>query len=388
MSNEKKLNSVWTIVLIISLIFACISVGFLVRGMIYHMDAKPEPTEPPAPTEPVNFGIMDVYDSVITLAVQDASAAAHAVPKVFWIPENALIPPVPNPACYGETDDPASLQWLLDEAADILGGQETVFHTGIEISPWANITYYLDESIFVITWQEIRDNYIYTFSEVKITHPSQFRRYLGNHEYDSGYINSTSKMSADVNAVMGSSADFYLGRNHGIIVYQGEVKRTNHSDLVDACFVDKKGNLILRPAGELNTVEEAQDFVDANEIDFSLAFGPILVRDGVRCEPKQYYLGEVNKNYARAALCQMDELHYVVVTANSQYSYRDHPTIHTFANHIESLGPKQAYTLDGGRTCTIAMRGQPMNPKESGERWISDIIYWGTAIASEEETNP
>ena len=152
--------------------------------------------------------------------------------------------------------------------------------------------------------------------------------------------------------------------------------------------MDKKGNLILLPAGELNTVEEAQDFVDANQIDFSLAFGPILVRDGVRCEPKQYYLGEVNKNYARAALCQMDELHYVVVTANSQYSYRDHPTIHTFANHIESLSPKQAYTLDGGRTCTIAMRGQPMNPKESGERWISDIIYWGTAIASEEEANP
>ena len=385
MSKLKKPNSIWTIALILSVLFACVSVGFLISGLIARA-AQPEPTEP-SPTEPVNAAIMDTYDTIMTNAIAEAYDAAKEVPKVYWIDADAQVAPMPNPACYGETEDPASLQWLLDEASEILDGQELLFHTGIEIAPFSTITYYLDESIFVITWREVRANFVYTFSEVKVTHPSQFRRHLANNEYDSDYSHPVSRMGNMVNAVMASSADFYRGRNHGIIVYQGEVKRANYSELVDTCFVDKHGDLILVPAGELITVEEAQAFVDEHEIDFSLAFGPILVRDGVRCDPKQYYLGEVTGKYPRAALCQMDELHYVVVIANSQYGYCSFPTIRNFADQIETLGAKHAYTLDGGQTGTIVMSGKVLNPLVSHERWISDIIYWGTAIGYE-ETEP
>ena len=387
MSNQKKQNSVWTIILIVSIVFACASVAFMISGMISKVAAEPEPTDPPAPTEPIQAEIMDTYDALVLDAVAEAYDAAKEVKKVYWIAEDAAVAPMPNPDCYGESDDPTSLQWLLDEASELLDGQELLFHTGIEIAPLSNITYYLDDSILVITWQEIRENFVYTFSEVKVTHPSQFRRHLANNEYDSDYSHPVSRMGNMVNAVMASSADFYRGRNHGIIVYQGQVKRANYSELVDTCFVDKNGNLILVPAGELITVEEAQAFVDGHEIDFSLAFGPILVKDGVRCEPKNYYLGEVLGKYPRAALCQMDELHYVVVVANSQHSYRTHPTIKKFADQIETLGAQSAYTLDGGQTGTIAMRGKALNPLQSHERWISDIIYWGTAIAYEEAEN-
>ena len=385
MSNLKKPNFIWTIILISSVLFACISVGYLISNLIARA-AEPEPIEPTS-TEPVSAAIMDTYDTIITDAMAEAYNAAKEMPKAYWIDADAQVAPMPNPACYGETEDPSSLQWLLDEASEILDGQELVFHTGIEIAPLSKITYYLDESIFVITWLEVRENLVYTFSEVKVTHPSQFRRHLANNEYDSDYIHPVSRMGNMVNAVMASSADFYRGRNHGIIVYQGEVKRTNYSELVDTCFVDKNGDLILVPAGDLITIEEAQAFVDEHEIDFSLAFGPILVRDGVRCDPKQYYLGEATGKYPRAALCQMDKLHYVVVTANSQHSYRSFPTINKFADQIETLGALHAYTLDGGQTGTIAMRGKALNPLQSHERWISDIIYWGTAIGYE-ETEP
>ena len=274
----------------------------------------------------------------------------------------------------------------MDEAAEILDGQETVFSTDIEFSPNSVATYYLDESIFVITWKEVHDNYVYTYSEVKISHPSQFRRYLAGNEYDSDYSHSVSKMAKMNNAVMASSADFYRGRNHGIIVYDGEVKRTKYADLVDTCFIDKNGDLILVPAGELIGDEAAQKYVDENDIQFSLAFGPILVEDGVRCEPDNYYLGEVNKKYARAALCQKDTLHYVVVTANAEFSFWTSPTIHTFAKNVALLNCQKAYTLDGGRTGTISMQGKALNPLSDSERWISDIIYFATAVPSAEET--
>ena len=185
---------------------------------------------------------------------------------------------------------------------------------------------------------------------------------------------------------MASSADFYRGRNHGIIVYDGEVKRTKYADLVDTCFIDKNGDLILVPAGELIGDEAAQKYVDENDIQFSLAFGPILVEDGVRCEPDNYYLGEVNKKYARAALCQKDTLHYVVVTANAEFSFWTSPTIHTFAKNVALLNCQKAYTLDGGRTGTISMQGKALNPLNHTERWISDIIYFATAVPSAEET--
>ena len=384
MAKERKgLN--WNIILIGTIVFALLSAGFLFSGMIARNAAEPEPTEPPAPTEPASYTMMDNFDAMVDGHIAQAYDAAYGVKKVFWIDDDAETAPMPNQSCYGESNDPSSLQWLLDEAAEILDGQELIFSTDIEIYPNSTITYYLDESIFVITWQQLMDKYVYTFSEVKISHPSQFRRYLAGNEYDSDYSHSVSRMGNMTNAVMASSADFYRGRNHGIIVYEGEVKRTKHCDKVDSCFIDRDGNLILIPAGELLGDEDAQQFVDENNIDFSLAFGPILVDNGVRCEPDMYYLGEVNDHYARAALCQKDDLHYVVVVANGKDSYREAPTIHRFASRVAELGCEKAYTLDGGRTGTIAMRGKALNPTQGGERWISDIIYFATAIPTPEE---
>lgn len=383
MSTKKKLN--WNGILIATAIFATIAVGVLISFVIPAKPSEPEPTEPPAPTEPASYTIMDTYDAIVSDAVAQAYEAANSVRKVYWINENAEIPPMPNPARYGQTDDPSTLQWLIDDAQEILEGQEILFNTDIELAYLSNVTYYLDESILVITWQQVLDNYIYTFSEVKITHPSQFRRYLAGNEYNSDYIHPTSTMAKSVNAVMASSADYYRGRKHGIITYQGEVKRTDYSDLVDACFIDRDGNMILVPAGELIGMEETQKFVDENNIDFSLAFGPILIKDGVRCEPENYFLGEVNDRYPRAALCQKDDLHYIIVMCNGNYGYVHSQTIHDFAYQIEQLGCKNAYTLDGGATGTISMQGKALNPVQ-WERWITDIIYFATAIPYTEET--
>ena len=88
--------------------------------------------------------------------------------------------------------------------------------------------------------------------------------------------------------------------------------------------------------------------------------------------------------YPRAALCQKDKLHYVVITANGLHGYLDSITIHEFAHYIDRLKFQQAYTLDGGRTGTIVMNGKVLNPVDS-ERWFSDIIYFATAIPSPEE---
>ena len=121
--------------------------------------------------------------------------------------------------------------------------------------------------------------------------------------------------------------------------------------------------------------------MDDNHIRFSVAFGPILVDNGERCEPREYYLGEIKENYPRSALCQMGQLHYLLGTANGDSVNTRTPNIYEFAKHIVATGCDKAYTLDGGQTAVRAMNDQLMNSVLFGfQRKISDIIYFATAV--------
>ena len=107
----------------------------------------------------------------------------------------------------------------------------------------------------------------------------------------------------------------------------------------------------------------------------------ILVDNYELVEHTWYGVGEINEGYARAALCQLGELHYIVVTANTEGPYQDIPTVKMFAKNIAATGWRMAYCLDGGQTAVIAMNGELINAVLFGyQRKISDIIYFATAI--------
>ena len=221
---------------------------------------------------------------------------------------------------------------------------------------------------------------VLTFAEVKIADGSQFRRFLADGRYGADTQYKTTEMAQTVNAVLASSGDFYKFHYNGVVVYENQVRKV-HANKADTCFIDAGGNLIFLPQDQEMTEEEAQRFVEENNIRFSLVFGPILVEDGVRCEPQYYDLGEINSFSPRAALCQLDELHYLVVTANPE---PDHPgalNIHQFAERIAQTGCQKAYTLDGGQTAAIALDGELVNYVLYGQqRPISDIIYFATSV--------
>lgn len=331
-------------------------------------------------SEAADQAIMDRYDMYMTNQVSSALDGVLSIEKVYWLNDDDMIAPEPNPACYGSTTDPASLQWLLDEASELLDIEEFVFSTDIKIRSGSEINYYLDETIFAITWQESIHSCAYTFAEVKIAHASQFRRFLAGGTYGSDKQFVTTQMASDVNAVLASSGDFYKFRNFGTIVYDGVVKRIN-STQVDTCFIDDKGDLIFTYKGEITTMDAAQKFVDENNIRFSIAFGPVLVDNGVRCEPYSYPIGEINETYARAGLGQLGERHYLVATANRWQVNNRTATIHDFAQVMLDKKCVKAYTLDGGQTGVIAMDGKMMNPSQYGsQRLISDIFYFATAL--------
>jgi len=327
----------------------------------------------------VDYAMMDRYDMAMTNTIANSLDGILSLKKVYWLKDSDQVAPEPNQAYYGETDDPSTLQWLLDEAAELLDGQSTYFSTKTEIVPGTKVTYYLDETILAITWKESIEWRCFTISEVKIAHPSQFRRFLAGGEYGSAIQLTTTEMSASVNAVVASAGDFYKYRRAGTIVYDGKLQRMDGIRL-DTCFVDDQGDLHLRRSDELTTEEEVNSFIAENNIRFSLAFGPILIRDGVRCEPGYYPLGEIDDDYSRSGLGQKGDLHYILTTVNHQF-FSNVPTIHEFAKAAEQFGCEQFYTLDGGQTASIAMNDQLINAVDYGsQRKISDIIYFATAV--------
>ena len=300
--------------------------------------------------------------------------------KVFWIDADVQVAPEPNQASFGRAYSPDEYKILLERARLILDGQKTYFQPDQQLYADSVVRYYLDESMFAVTWQEVHDDSVYTFSEIKVNHPSQFRRHLAGGEYGSDMQYLTTEMAEAVNAVVASAGDFYRFRDFGAVVYQGEAKRVEGT-YAETCYIDSKGDLHFTYGGDVLTVEDVQKFVDEHDIQFSLAFGPILV-DNYELVPHTWYgVGEITEGYARAALLQMDELHYIVVTANTTGPHQEIPTVAQFAKNVAATGCKMAYSLDGGQTATIVMNDELINrPVYGQQRKISDIIYFATAV--------
>ena len=375
MENQKPhfFKSLLGIILSVLCVLAALA-GLAWQG--YHSSRQDASQHQPEATVPTQVTL----DSHLTDTLNTVREQAASMPKSFWINEGEL-PPLPDQNCFGEAEDSAELQWLLDEAQPLLAGQEILFTTQTQILEGSKVHYYLDESIMVIVWKELIDNYVYTIAEVKVSSPSQFIRKISDDTVGSVSLYTTTQFAEMLNDVLTCSADYYMCREFGIVVYEGTVEYFYNGYSADTCFVDRDGNLILMPKGSFQTMEEAQQFVDENNIEFSLAFGPILVENGVQSNPEFYGLGEPMEKYPRTAIGQDGELHYFFVCANHEGNHTSSLTIPKFAEQLSKFGVEKFYTLDGGQTGAIALNDQQINtPWHDAQRRVTDVVYFATAV--------
>lgn len=327
-----------------------------------------------------SLDLLDRFDNFITNTASTALEGIVHVEKVYVLNDTDQVAPEPDQASFGTTDDPSTLQSMINKVHHRLENDELFFSSDTQIKDDTVVTYYLDDTIFAVTWKQTLKNVVYTFSEIKIQHPSQFRRFLADGKYGSDKQYLTSQMATSVNAVVASAGDFYKYRPYGLVVYNSEVERFHGTNL-DSCFIDDQGDLIFSKAGELTSQEQLEEFVEDNHIRFSLSFGPILVNEGKSAVPRTYPVGEITGNFSRAALCQLGPLHYLLVSVNDEGPYKSFPTLFNFADTLIELDIEKAYTLDGGQTATIVMNDKVINRVSYGaERYISDIIYFATAM--------
>lgn len=307
------------------------------------------------------------------------------IPKLYSIPEDALSGYEPCDDKYHELEDPYLIGDAIAGSEHLIKGADLVFDPGVTFATGQRIYYYADDSIFAIVWKEYCNNCYCNFAEVFISDPSQLKRKIAGDTY--GYPTQlyASSMAAQANAVVAMNGDFYKFRPLGICVYDRVVYRCEAASL-DTCFFDTHGNMIFSYAGELTDKDEAQRFVDENDILFSLAFGPVLIDNGVPKENLNYRIGETMQRYSRSAIGQLGENHYLLMTIGHVYPYKECCTLKGAQDIMLLKGCVNAYTLDGGQTAELIWRDKPYSYVDWGvERTISDIIYFATAVPEDEQ---
>lgn len=341
---------------------------------------------------------LDVY---LNNMASDAMGDLAYIRKVYKIDENATFAPAPDQNKYGtlQLADADKMLEVIQSARDsgLLEGQDMVFDPNANFYHISDIQYYYDETILVICWKEQIDGKVCSFVEVKIADASQFRRKITEDSYGSSVRQYASQLSASANAVVAMNADFYAFRTLGMVVYQRQLFRYSDGNygsgyfknynVLDHCFIDGNGDMLIMHRGEEYTKEGIEQYIADNDILFGLAFGPVLVENGEVIPCASYPAGEINTEYSRAGLGQMDSLHYLFMTVNWSDEGTPRATVSEFANIFQSKGVKTAYCLDGGQTSEIVMNDIPFNRIDfNAERTVSDIIYFATAIPESEVT--
>lgn len=398
---QSKSARIVSILLTIILVPLCSFATWKILGGMVQYVGRPKSA---AIAKPKNMAVIENFDAYVAKRMEQAESrlSLQVVPQEtipaeteeerppvlehYTIPADALVAPEPNQALYGFVKTAAEMEPVLQKAKWLLDGQKTYFALDRELyerKDGENVSYYLDDTILAITWQEVHDDSVYTFSEIKVADASQFRRHMADGEYGSNTQYLTTEMAQTVNAVVATSGDFYRFRNFGAVVYQGQAKRVEGT-YAETCYIDYNGDMHFTRGGEVLKVQDVQNFVDEHNINFSLAFGPILVDNYELQEHTWYGVGEINEGYARSALCQMDSLHYLIAIANVDGPHMTVPTVARFAKNIAATGCRMAYSLDGGQTAALVMNDKLINRPAKGEqRKISDIIYFATAIPEE-----
>ena len=108
---------------------------------------------------------------------------------------------------------------MIAAAEPLLAGQSLLWTPETSVGK-GGVSWYRDETILVLCWKQKVNKMPFSFMEVVVAHPSQFRRYFADNDFASKHRYRPSQMAEMVNAVGAMSGDFFKYRRHGIVVYQ------------------------------------------------------------------------------------------------------------------------------------------------------------------------
>ena len=243
---------------------------------------------------------------------------------------------------------------------------------------YLSATEYKDDTLHVTIEDIEQDDSIYHVAHVEIADPTQLRTALSGNPGEKEKA-VPSMIANAYNAVVAINGDSYLFRDKGYIVRQGQVLRKSGSTDLDMLLIDRAGDFhaIRKP-----TKASISDALKTYDVAQCLVFGPVLVMDGQAQTVYNTYGFSAQDKNPRTAIGQVGPLSYVLVVVDGRQEQSRGVTHKQLADFMVAQGCKVAFNLDGGGSSTLVFHGKVYNRlSEESEREISDIIYFGTAVA-------
>ena len=189
-----------------------------------------------------------------------------------------------------------------------------------------------------------------------------------------------------VNAVFAVNGDFCAAfsgsKSTNYILRQGTVYSESIEPSLDMLLIDEDGDFhVLTSEEDLDAADKTM--IDGKKVINAFQFGPALVIDGEPVDDEYLLDLDHSPTYAnphkgeqRLCIAQIGKLKYLVATC-----YDWGQELNRFRDMVMSLAPIQtAYTLDGGNSASLIFLNRKINNvKGSGERAITDIIYFASA---------
>ncbi len=239
---------------------------------------------------------------------------------------------------------------------------------------------YRDETIIVeMVQQRMYDSDVF-IAYVKIATPSQLRTAIAGSKMSATRTNLVSTIAENYNGIVAMNGDYYPKTKAGYIVRMGQTYREKTSKNMDMLLIDELGDFHILTKGHDEQKDGVAVFKSEHEIVNGFFFGPGLVIDGEVCEIPEDYQFDPHEKNPRAGIAQLAPLTYAMVVVNGRTDSSAGVTMAEFADIMHELGAQQAYNLDGGNSATLTFNGELYSDKPQGERDVSDIIYFASAI--------
>lgn len=301
-----------------------------------------------------SFDIKTGMDTIVDNAVNDALD----LPRVYVLPMSEAAAPKPNEDNYGTyIDDDRNTHYT-----------------------------YEDVTISVDCWRFKAENdgatTLINAAKVKISHPTQLRTAMAGGKYSDTVRFKPSEIARQVNAVVAINGDLYnYASTSGVLFRQGTLYRESQTDKY-SLFIDSNGDFKIISGITAFKTKFYND--DGVKIYHSFNFGPAMIVDGEVLKLTPGSGGAPALNFyrnPRSAIGQIGPLEYLLVAAEGRNGRSAGITSYNLALIMKELGCVQAYNLDGGQSSTLIFHDEMFNMSSNGgERTLSDIIYFATAL--------
>ena len=238
-------------------------------------------------------------------------------------------------------------------------------------------TSYVDDNIKITIETVQKYNSTIYIADIQVTDASYLKTAFAGNTYGRNIKDTTSDMASANKAILAINGDYYGFRDSGYVLRNGVLYRNTARKTGD------DGALVIDAAGDFSIIHESQVSAKSlgDNISQILSFGPSLIENGNLTVSSTSEVSQSMTSNPRTAIGQVSSLHYIIIVSDGRTSKSEGLSLLELAQEFKDRGCTTAYNLDGGGSSTLYFNGKvinnPTDGKTTGEREVSDIVYFG-----------